>query len=118
MARRPTHGQIGAARGRATPLQKEIAEQLRGERSRRVGWGTVNDGRALLSQLRSGLPGYNGGMGEAGKSNKKKGAMWRLVAEDVALPGRATCWSTRGLTALPCEPSWAPFAPPIRGSQS
>ena len=67
-------------------MQKEIVEQLWDKMARRAGWGTVSDGRALLSQLRSGLPGYSGGMGEAGQS-KKKGAMWRLVAEDVALPG-------------------------------
>ena len=51
-------------------------------------WGSINDGRALLGQLMAGLPGYSGGMAEAGPGRLKKGAMWRMVARDVALPGK------------------------------
>ena len=84
---RPPHAQIRSGWEKATPLQKEIVTDLWDKMVARAQWGSINDGRALLGQLRAGLPGYSDGMAEAGPGRLKKGAMWRLVARDVALPG-------------------------------
>ena len=80
MGARPSHAQIRSGWAKATPLQKEIVEALWDKMAARAQWGTINDGRALLGQLKAGIPGYSGGMAETGPGRLEREAMWRLAA--------------------------------------
>ena len=79
----------------ATPLQKMIISDIWDRHALRAEWGTINDGRAVLSRLTGSVgSGYSSVTMEAEATTKtssyKKGDLCPLVSEQVSLPNPGT----------------------------